>query len=55
MMDLGLRVGDTIRCHDNDDMIRVMQELERNNVHTDFITDFPFTLVVVDSYGENDS
>ena len=32
-----LRVGDTIKCHDADDMIRTMTELEKENITTDFM------------------
>lgn len=32
-----LRVGDTIQCHDADDMIRTMTELEKENITTDFM------------------
>ncbi len=32
-----LKVGDTIKCADADDMIRTMQELEKENITTDFM------------------
>lgn len=32
-----LRVGDTIECHDQDDCIRTMMELEHEGVETDFL------------------
>lgn len=32
-----LQVGDTIQCHDADDMIRTMTELEKENITTDFL------------------
>lgn len=32
-----LKVGDTIKCHDADDMIRTMTELEKENITTDFM------------------
>ena len=32
-----LQVGDTIKCHDADDMIRTMTELEKENITTDFM------------------
>ena len=30
-------IGDTIQCHDKDDCIRTMMELEREGVETDFL------------------
>ena len=32
-----LKVGDTIQCHDAEDMIRTMQELEKENITTEFM------------------
>ena len=32
-----LQVGDTIKCHDADDMILTMTELEKENITTDFM------------------
>lgn len=32
-----LKVGDTIKCNDANDMIAVMQELEHLDIHTDFM------------------
>ena len=32
-----LRVGDTIKCHDADDMIHIMTELAKENITTDFM------------------
>lgn len=32
-----LQVGDTIQCHDADDMIRTMTELAKENITTDFL------------------
>ena len=32
-----LQVGDTIQCHDADDMIRTMTELEKENITNDFM------------------
>ena len=32
-----LKIGDTIQCHDADDMIRTMTELEKENITTDFL------------------
>lgn len=32
-----LQVGDTIKCHDAEDMIRTMTELEKENITTDFM------------------
>ena len=32
-----LQVGDTIQCHDADDMIHIMTELAKENITTDFM------------------
>lgn len=32
-----LKVGDTIKCADADDMIAVMNELTKENIETDFL------------------
>lgn len=32
-----LKIGDTIQCHDADDMIRTMTELAKENITTDFM------------------
>ena len=32
-----LKVGDTIKCHDADDMIHIMQELAKENITTNFM------------------
>ena len=32
-----MNVGDTIKCHDEDDMIRAMTELAREGIETDFV------------------
>ena len=32
-----LKVGDTIKCHDKDDLIKTMKELAKENVETDFL------------------
>lgn len=32
-----LKVGDTIKCHDQDDMIDTMNELVKSGVETDFL------------------
>ena len=32
-----LKVGDTIKCHDTDDMIDTMNELVKSGVETDFL------------------
>lgn len=32
-----LQVNDTIKCHDADDMIHIMQELEKENITTYFM------------------
>lgn len=35
--DLVLKSGDTIKCSDAEDMIKTMNELEKENIHTDFL------------------
>ena len=32
-----IKVGDTIKCHDKDDLIKTMTELAKENVGTDFL------------------
>lgn len=32
-----MKVGDTIKCHDPDDMIDTMNELVKSGVETDFL------------------
>ena len=32
-----LKVGDTIKCHDNDDMVEYMMALNKEGVETDFV------------------
>ena len=32
-----LRAGDTIKCHDADEAINLMQELAKEGIETDFI------------------
>lgn len=32
-----LKVGDTIKCHDKDDMVSTMMELAKEGVETDFL------------------
>ncbi len=32
-----LRVGDTIRCHDKEEMVSLMTEPEKENITTDFM------------------
>ena len=32
-----LKVGDTIKCHDKDDLIKAMTELAKCNIVTDFL------------------
>ena len=32
-----LQIGDTIKCHDADDMIQTMQELAKEDITTDFL------------------
>lgn len=32
-----LKVGDTIKCHDQDDMIDTMNELVKSGIETDFL------------------
>ena len=36
-MNKALRIGDTIKCHDQDEIIRLMTELEYEGVTTDFL------------------
>lgn len=49
-----LQVGDTIKCHDIEDMVNTMTELEKEDIHTDFMYEKNgvkgFCLVVVDHY-----
>ncbi len=33
----GLRAGDFIKCHDENDMVATMQELSKHNIETDFV------------------
>ncbi len=33
----GLRAGDFIECHDENDMVATMQELSKHNIETDFV------------------
>nr|DAK81743.1 MAG TPA: Cytosine specific methyltransferase [Bacteriophage sp.] len=35
--DLVLKSGDTIKCSDAEEMIKIMNELEKENIHTDFL------------------
>lgn len=35
--EITLKVGDTIKCHDVDDMIRTITELAKENITTDFM------------------
>ena len=41
LWDLGdvkmLQVGDTIQCHDKEEMVNLMTELEKENITTDFM------------------
>ena len=32
-----LKVGDTIKCHDKEEMVDLMMELEKENITTDFM------------------
>lgn len=32
-----LKVGDTIKCHDPDDMVDKMEELTKSGINTDFV------------------
>lgn len=32
-----LKVGDTIKCGDKNDLVKVMKDLEKNGVHVDFL------------------
>ena len=35
--DCVLKVGDTIKCHDKDDLIKTMTELAKCGIETDFL------------------
>ena len=35
--DFVLKSGDTIKCSDAEEMIKTMNELEKENIHTDFL------------------
>ena len=49
-----LKTGDTIKCHDIDDMIRTSTELDKSDIKTDFLYEnngvAGYWLVVVDHY-----
>ena len=49
-----MKPGDTIKCADVEDMINTMQELEKEDIHTDFMYEKDgvkgYWLVVVDHY-----
>lgn len=49
-----LQAGDTIKCHDKEDMVNTMTELEKEDIHTDFLYEKDgvkgLWLVVVDHY-----
>ena len=49
-----LQVGDTIKCHDKEEMVQLMTDLEKKNIHTDFLYEKygvkGLWLVVVDHY-----
>ena len=49
-----MKSGDTIKCADVEDMIHTMQELEKEDIHTDFMYEKDgvkgYWLVVVDHY-----
>ena len=32
-----IKVGDTIKCHDKDDLIKIMTELAKCGIETDFL------------------
>lgn len=34
---MSLKVGDTIKCHDKDEMVEINIALEIENIHTDFM------------------
>ena len=54
-----LQVGDTIKCHDKEEMVQLMAELEKEDIHTDFLYEKDgvkgLWLVVVDHYQTNKS
>lgn len=37
MENKGLEIGDTIKCHDEEDCIQTMQELSKGGIDTDFL------------------
>lgn len=37
MKNKGLEIGDTIKCHDEEDCIQTMQELSKGGIDTDFL------------------
>lgn len=49
-----MKSGDTIKCQNKDEMVELMQELEKEDIHTDFMYEKDglkgFWLVVVDHY-----
>ena len=52
--DSKMKAGDTIKCADIDDMIHTMQELEKEDIHTDFMYEKDgkkgYWLLVVEHY-----
>ena len=32
-----MELGDTIRCHDKDDMVKTMMDLAKDGIETDFL------------------
>ena len=53
-----LKVGDTIQCHDKEEMVDLMTELEKENITTDFMYEKDgkqgFWLVVEGILNENE-
>jgi hypothetical protein len=49
-----LQVGDTIKCHDKEEMVQLMTDLEKEDIHTDFLYEKDgvkgIWLVVVEHY-----
>ena len=42
-----LKSGDTIKCFDTEDMIKTMNELEKENIHTDFLYEKGYWLEIL--------
>lgn len=51
-----LKKGDTIKCHDKDEMVKIMMALAREDIETDFLyeKDGQRGLWLIVTKGEND-